>query len=230
MSAPRRGIPEAYVTSFTGILAGDAFCRYAAWYRARFWVKNTDPNFDKARWIADHALVLKTREMELRAQGYRCTVENQNTFTLIGKTAKATGKPDILSVRDHVVYDSGSDGIHDRIEKQALVTDVKTGKRLNEHFWQALTYMYALPRVRPDLAGYQFSAELVYKDGIVDIQPSELTRERIVQITDMLREIGFGMPSEKTPSESECERCPLSLKECPEKAAGPRASGSTSDF
>lgn len=222
MANPKRGNPDCFVTSITPLLAGEAFCEYQPWYRARFWVRNTSGEFDRAGWIAEHAAMVRAREKELIAEGWTVAVEKQNTYSLIGKTARFSGTPDLLAHRTLILV-----GDHD---KYALVSDVKTGKRKLAHYWQVMAYMLTLPKVRPDLAGYTLSGELCYKDGRIEIRPEELTPEAVGAIWGALRDIGFQMPPGKTPSEQECDDCPIPVTECPDKATVTRAVGDTDEF
>lgn len=216
MSQARHGKPDAYVTNLIGTIAGEDQCHFAPWYLARFWVKN-ERDFDLAGWLAEHDAMLARRAEELRTDNYQVYVEKQNAFAWIGRTAKVSGKPDILAMRPR--------------DKLAKVSDVKTGQRRKEHYWQVLFYMLALPRVRPDLEGYIISGELVYKDGRVDIEPHELTQEAAKRMTAALVEVGFNLPPEKTPSETECTMCKLGVADCPEKGkVGPKWTAVTTDF
>lgn len=216
MANPRYGKPDAYVTSLSGLIAGEDFCYFQPWYRARFWVKGATGDFDRAGWIAEHAVMLKAREQELVADGYTVTVEKQNTYSLIGVTAKLSGKPDILALYAPM--------------QRAIISDVKTGQRKAEHRTQVLLYLWSIPKVRPDLTGYTFSGELCYKDGREVITTAELTADVIARFGAEMRAIGLDLPPEKTPSESECADCPIPVAECPEKASVSRATGETTDF
>lgn len=218
MANPRRGLPDVFVTSITGLLAGDADCHFSPWYRARYWLKNDDPNFDKAAWVAEHTEMLAAHVRLLRAEGWaHIFVEKQNLFSWIGKTAKLTGKPDILAFRDEPA-------------RLVLVSDVKTGQRKSRDYHQVLEYMVALPYVRPDMEGYAISGELVYRDGRVEIAPHEAAPAVRKQVTSLLCEMGFGMPPEKTPSTEECRYCPLSSTDCPDRCDTPRATGLSEEF
>lgn len=225
MLNPRRGKPDIFVTSITGLLAGENFCHWAPWVKAHYWIKG-DGEFDKATWLAEHSAMLQARASELKAEGYSVFLEKQNVFSLFGAFAKLSGKPDILAFR---ILDGGTIA---ESQSQALVSDVKTGARRLEHYWQVLTYLLVLPKVRPDLTGYTLRGELVYKDGIVRIEPHEATPDAWARIAEATREAGFTIPPERTPSEQECEFCSLSAADCPDKAAmvGTRASGQTTDF
>lgn len=218
-ASPRAGKPDCWVTAITALLAGDAHCEYAPWYLGRHWVKG-DGSFDRAAWIADHAVLLKRREQELRAQDFDVTVENQNAFTLFGSAAKLSGKPDLIATKATGPI------------KDVLVSDAKTGARRISDRQQVLIYMWSLPRVRPDLQGAVIRGEIVYTDGIVEVEPHELTPEVGRRIVEMLRLIGFTMPPERTPSERECQFCKLSTDDCPDKArmVGTRIEAETSEF
>lgn len=215
-AGPKHGKPDVWASSISGYLAGEDSCLFKSWYQARHWVRSKG-DFDKAAWIADHAVLLRARQQELVTAGVQVSIEDQNAFTLFGKSAKLTGKPDIVAIED---------------DPSVLVSDAKTGSRKLADRQQVLLYMYALPKVRPDFAGKTLRGELVYKDGRVEIGPQELTEEVVKQIGDTMQQIGFAMPPLKAPSERECGFCKLSPEDCPEKGrmGGTRAEAETSDF
>lgn len=215
LQARRNGV-EVWVTAISGLLAGEDFCYYKAWTQSHYWVRSTQ-EFDRAAWIADHAAMLRARVKVLLEEGFTCAIEKQNGFTLFGKTAKLSGKPDIIA--------------HHPDSKVVVVSDVKTGRAENKHLYQMYEYLIALPQLRPDFSGYTWRGELVYKDSRHDITFEEAQRAKPA-IYAMVREMGFDMPPVKTPSEDECGKCSLSTDDCSEKArmVGSRATGETNDF
>ena len=227
-AAPRRGI-ETWVTSICDVLAGDAFCRYRGWYASRFWVKDDDPNFDRAGWIADHAAMVQARKAQLEAEGWIVRVEKQNAFTLFGASGnKFSGKPDLIAHRlQSIVFtDEGVQGI-----AEWLVEDCKTGQKWNKDRYQVFCYMIAIPLTRPDVPADRLTGALNYKDGRIEFAPHECTKAIRDQVFGELRGIGFDFPPEKTPSEDECGMCKLSADDCAEKGkAAARSIGTTSEF
>ena len=192
-SSTHRPFPFIWPTWITGLLAGDKQCRWAAWYRAHYrYEKRPDQNFDSAAWTASHNALVQRRKAALEADGWRVTLEGQNDFKLVGRTAVLSGKPDLLAFKDG----------------QALVSDEKTGKKKNADFWQVLIYMLALPRKRSDLV--RLRGEVVYSDDlVVPVAPEELTPQRSEQIFAMLRLVGGDEPPERVPSENECSFCDI---------------------
>ena len=98
MSQPRDE-PYIWVTWLGKLLAGDAHCEWALWFRAHHtYDKQKDETFDLTAWKAGHGEFVRVRAAELRAAGYTVFVEDQNRFALKGKAATVGGKPDIVAV------------------------------------------------------------------------------------------------------------------------------------
>lgn len=228
-AAPRRGI-ETWVTSICDVLAGDAFCRYRGWYASRHWVKDDDPNFDRASWIADHTAMVQARKAQLEAEGWIVRIEKQNAFTLFGASGnKFSGKPDLIAHRDrHPQIGLDDGGVR---EYDWRVEDCKTGQKWNKDRYQVFSYMIAIPLTRQDVHADRLTGALNYKDGLVEFAPHECTKAIRDQVFGELRAIGLDLSPEKTPSEDECGMCKLSVEDCPEKGkATARAVGTTGEF
>lgn len=73
-------------------------------------------------------------------------VEDQNKFTIRGRTATLAGKPDLVAIKGEVVR----------------VIDCKTGSRKGSDFLQVLIYLLLLPRVHPECRGKLLSGEVRY--------------------------------------------------------------------
>ena len=86
MPQPRES-PYIGATWLARLLAGEAHCEWAGWFRAHYrdWTKSPS-DFDQTRWMLDHtALVSQARESR-EALGYEVRTENQNSFVLRGAT------------------------------------------------------------------------------------------------------------------------------------------------
>lgn len=202
MAETRYGLPFIWVTWITGLLSGDKHCAFAPWYRAHFkYQKREDPTFDSAAWSATHNAMVQQRKTQLEAEGWSVTLENQNAFKLQGRTALLSGKQDLIATR------SGD----------TRVIDCKSGKQRDSDWWQVLTYILALRRLRPDLKA--ISGEVCYTDGPVLVQPEDLTPIREEQIFATLRLVGGDDRPRHVPSRFECSFCDVA--ECTERWTAP---------
>jgi len=197
-TTPRGGKNFVWVTWLSGVLAGDKQCVWAPWFRSTFrYDKRPDGSFNLAAWSADHSALVNTRRHELEADGWTVTLESENAFRLHGKTAILAGKPDLIARR----------GTH------YLVVDGKTGKQRHSDFWQVLIYLVALPKT---FGAGQWRGEVCYKDQRIQIEPEELTPERVEQIYGLLRTCGSPERPLRTPSKQECHFCDITASDCPD--------------
>ena len=130
MPQPRES-PYIGATWLARLIAGEAHCEWAGWFRAHYrdWTKSPSA-FDQTRWMLDHtALVSQARESR-EALGYEVRTENQNSFVLRGATATLAEKPDLIAIK-------GND---------AAVIDAKTRKPSPHHAVQVMIYQYSVPR------------------------------------------------------------------------------------
>ena len=112
MPRPRES-PYIWATWLARLLAGEASCEWASWFRSHHqdWAKPPS-DFDSTQWMLDHtALVNQARESREKL-GYTVFTENQNSFRLRGKSATLAGKPDLIAVKGQDV----------------VIIDAKTGK------------------------------------------------------------------------------------------------------
>jgi CRISPR/Cas system-associated exonuclease Cas4 (RecB family) len=200
IATARPGLPFVWVTWLTAILAGEAECVYAPWFKAHFtFQKREREGGDLAGWAAEHSAVVRARAEELRTADWTVSVERQNEFKLKGQSARLAGKPDIVAHRDG----------------QVLVIDAKTGKAKHGDWWQVLIYMAALPLVWE--RAIPIHGEIQYRDHTIAIPPDALTPARRAQIFGLLRSVGSSEPPLRVPSSSECAFCDLSAADCPER-------------
>ena len=216
MATPKFG-KYVWCTWISGLLAGDDQCAFAAWFKTGFTYKKVeDPDFDSAGYKTIHKEFVNKRANELAREGWDVSKEGANSFKVKGKYATVGGKPDIVAQKDGRV----------------LVVDVKTGARRAKDYWQVLIYMAMLPRADKErYAGLDISGEVYYSNGEpVAISSSDATPMNIDRIFTQVRECGFDMPPEKSPSEQECQFCSIPKEECPERLATTMAIGTTDEF
>lgn len=203
----RRESPYVWVTWVARLLAGEAHCEWAAWFRAHHMHYEKRPNnFDLASWNAAHSEMIRERAEALRQAGFVVTLDEQNKFTLKGDTGAALGgKPDILATKD----------------AEALVIDCKTGRQRHSDYFQVLVYMLALPFVNARCRGKSLAGEIQYSDRSVSIQAAELNTETKERIWRILKRVTAEAPPPRVPSFAECSFCDITATDCPERVDHP---------
>ena len=123
--------PYIWATWLAKLLAGEAHCEWAGWFRAHHqdWMKPPS-DFDQSRWMFDHRALVNRKRESREGWGYTVYTENQNAFRLRGKVATLAGKPDLIAVNGH----------------DAVIIDAKTGKHSPAHADQVKIYQYAVPK------------------------------------------------------------------------------------
>lgn len=216
MAEQRWGLPFIWPTWLTGLLAGSDSCAFSPWFQAHFKFQKVDRDFDLVAWSAEHGAMVRDRAEQLRADGYVVLVEDQNKFTLKGKTAVLSGKPDIVAARGN----------------ERLVIDCKTGKEHDAHVWQVLIYLFALPLVQHRLvpAGAVLTGELQYRHRSMVIPSETFTLAMREQIVAAISRTGQVEAPPKTPSFRECAACPIPKSECPDRIETEPAVATTAAF
>lgn len=204
MAIPR---PEPYIwaTWLPRLLAGEAHCEWALWFRAHHEYERRAQDFDLSAWSAKHAELLRARAARLKDDGFKVYIEEQNKFTFRGQATIVQAKPDIVAVRD----------------RAALVVDCKTGIKHNADQLQVLLYMLLLPRVHHACRGLTVAGELCYSDHEVQIPPSVLTPDIQRIIKDFVTRAAGAQPTPRVPSYGECRYCDIAKADCPERVEVP---------
>ena len=201
MGQAREG-PYVWVSWLSKLLAGDAHCEWALWFRAHYtYVKQKDETFDLATWKAAHGELVRTRARELRESGYEVFVEDQNKFALNGAAGALGGKPDIIAIHGDEV----------------LVIDCKTGTRRSSDVLQVLVYMRVLPYVRPMCKDKHVLGEVRYLDSSVPVPANALTSDIKSLISTMMARACGVEPAAKVPSYAECSFCDITSGDCAER-------------
>lgn len=204
-----------WVTWLTALLAGDASCWYSAWIRAHFKIDSVRRgDFDLASWKVTHTEMVEARSAALTADGWTVTLEDQNFFTLRGRTAKLAGKPDIVAIK-------GDD---------ALCVDCKSGQRRASDIQQVLLYMFALPLASDRFKDKRLSGEVQYRDGSIPIQPEQFTDELRARIIQTITKVGASTVPTTTPSARECAFCDVGKADCPSRIETTPAEAVVSEF
>ena len=180
---PRRS-PYTWATHITGILAGDDSCRWAAWAKSQHtYDKRPDANAENlATWKSEHADLVQRRAAELRAEGWTVTLEDQNKFTIKGRSTTLSGCPDIVATR----------------ELDVRVVDAKTGTRKGKDIWQVRIYQLGLPLTERFGNDARYTGEVAYKDGNQPVGP--LMPDDASRILALLAEVGASTAPEGVPA------------------------------
>ena len=209
--------PESYVwvSWLTKILAGESSCVWSAWLRAHYQTAKAPNGFDMGSWQMDHSAMLRTTAAHHEDEGYMVFTESQNQFALKGKAGTLSGKPDVVAVK----------------EIEGWVIDTKTGSPKASDRIQVMIYMWALPKVIPAFAGVKFDGRVVYKTGYSIITADEVDAVFIKRVADLMKQICGEAAPHKAPSHAECQHCPITVDDCPERARAVKVyQGETDEF
>jgi hypothetical protein len=202
MATLRKDKPYLYVTWLAKLLGGHE-CLWSAWFKAHYrYDKYETQAMDLVQWNREHNELMRLRRAELEREGFTVTVEQENDFKLEGAAAIVAGKPDIIATKPGIV----------------LVVDGKTGRERESDIWQVLLYLWALPKVRPNLRG-DLEGEVQYKRGDLRITllPSELTPERLERIVTLIKTVSAPTPPARVPSAYECKVCNIGPQDCAQR-------------
>lgn len=210
-SATKRSNPFVWVSWLSKLMAGEKQCEWACWFRSHYIWDKLPSGLDLAKWTAEHAQLLRARRATLEAEGFTVYAEDQNSFTLKGKTGiEVSGKPDIVAIR-------GS---------EAYVEDCKTGTPRHSDHFQVLVYMLSLPHVEGPWKGLELNGRIVYSNTVVDVPSSKIDADLKELFRETVLTIGGPEPARKTASWGECRYCDISRPDCPERIEiVPRTSG-----
>ena len=212
-----RSEPYVWATWITKLLAGEASCVWSAWFRAHHQFAKTDrADFDLDRWQVDHTAVVRRVAAAFEGEGYSVSTERQNQFTLAGKLGTLAGRPDVVAVRDG----------------EGVIIDGKTGQPRASDRFQVLLYMWSLPKANPALAGFRFRGRVEYPGGRhCLIEAEEVDAEFGGRVAELMRAVCGPIEPRKAPSFKECQCCPLTREDCPDRVETEAvAAGVTDEF
>lgn len=198
--ATKRSMPYVWVTWITKLLAGENQCAWAAWFRAHHRYDKLPRDADLAAWTSEHTAMVGERSQALVADGYDVYREEQNSFTLKGRSgAVLSGKPDIVAVKGQDVR----------------MVDCKTGAPRNSDQLQVMLYLFALPLTDASYRNKRLVGEVVYRAGAVTIPGGAVDEAFKQQLAKTLQLITSNEPAARVPSYGECRFCDISRKDCP---------------
>jgi hypothetical protein len=141
----QRSDPFLWVSWLSKVMAGEKQCEWSCWFRSHYTWNKVPSGLDLAKWTADHTQLLRARRAALEAEGFTVYTEDQNSFTLMGKTGiEVSGKPDIVAIRG----------------EEAYVEDCKTGSPRHFDHFQVLIYMLSLPYVEGPWKGLKLEGRI----------------------------------------------------------------------
>jgi CRISPR/Cas system-associated exonuclease Cas4 (RecB family) len=198
----RRETPYVWVTWISRLLAGEAHCEWAAWFRAHHTYEKRPATFDFAKWNAEHGQMVRERAVALAKEGFQVGIEEQNKLSLRGGSgATLGGKPDLIAVR----------------ERDVLVVDCKTGQTRGADYYQVLIYMLALPMCRPQYKGLAVRGRVDYRDNAIQIPPEELAEEAANRIWEFIERVVGDNEPQRVASAGECAFCDITRRDCPDR-------------
>ncbi len=210
-----RAEPYVWVSWITKLLAGESSCLWSAWLRAHYQTAKATSGFDMGTWQMDHSAMLRKTAADHEKEGYEVRTEGQNMFALKGKAGTLSGKPDVVAVKDLAGW----------------VVDTKTGSPKASDRVQVMIYMWALPKAIPAFKDVTFHGKVVYKTGYSIITPEEVDTLFIKMVSDLMKQICAEDEPRKAPSFSECQHCPITVEDCPDRAGAVKVyEGETDEF
>ncbi len=192
--------PYVWVTWLSKLLAGETRCWFAAWYKAHHRYDKTpdDPEREEffKQWNVRHDEIVRDRAEREREAGRVVRLEEDNSFSVVGRGGDLAGKPDLTSQDD----------------EGAVVVDGKSGRARDSDHWQVRLYLFGLPLSW--LRGVPLRGEVQYQDHA----------ERVVYEKRHERDVALALVKatrpeapRPEPSSGECGRCDVAR--CPHRLA-----------
>ena len=201
-----RAAPYVWVTWISRLLAGDAHCAWAAWFRAHHTYVRRTGDFDTAKWASEHAAMVREQVEALRQASYAVSVEAQNAFSLQGQLGVTLGgRPDIVAWR----------------EGEARIVECKTGQQRHADTIQVMIYMLVLPYAQPFWRGRTLTGRVQYQSGPVDVPAEALDSGFRTRFRDTMAQVGGDTLPARVPSFTECRYCDIGKTDCPDRIDSP---------
>ena len=186
-----------------GLLAEEAHCQWASWFRARHedWERRPIPSLSGLDWPVDYTQRLNRCIKRYEEQGYTVSNGGPNDYALSVGGAVLSGRPDVIATK-------GDD---------CIVIDFPKGEPRRSHAHQVMTHMYALPRAIERLRGMALRGEVAYRRELLDIPAASVDRKFIESLTGLAGRLASGEPPARVPSPEECGACDITAVDCPER-------------
>ena len=196
----RRDTPYVWVTWVSRLLAGDAHCAWAAWFRAHHTYDRLPS--DLTKWASEHAAMVREQAETLKTASYSVLLEDQNLFRLKGQSGVTLGgKPDIVAWQGDEVQ----------------VVECKTGQQRHADRIQVMIYMLVLPHAQPIWRGRRLSGRVQYRSGSIDVHAEEVDPVFRTRFRDTMAQVGGAAAPSRVPSFSECRFCDIGGADCPDR-------------
>ena len=203
MSVPRDA-PYVWVTWVSRLMAGDAQCAWAAWFRAHHTYERLPS--DLTRWAAEHAAMVREHAAALEEASYAVWLEDQNRIRLKGRSGVTLGgKPDIVACRDG----------------EGLIVECKTGQQRHADRIQVMIYMLVLPHAQPVWRDRKLTGRVQYRNGFVDVPAEDLDPAFRGRFRDTMAQVGGEAEPARVPSFYECRFCDIGSADCPDRIDSP---------
>ena len=202
----KRDQPYLHPTWLAKLMAGDASCEWAVWFRVHYRDWSRPPSdFDEARYNVEHTRLAREVRLERDPSREQLFVDRQATFWYTHPTGiRISGRPDLISLG----------------ASENCVYDVRPFTPRPFHKLQALIYMYCLPR-SDERAFYKksFAGRLRYQEESLRLDPSEIEGSFEEQFNFWLDLLASENPLERFPSEQECRFCNIGKADCEDRLA-----------
>ena len=203
--AVRRDQLYVHPTWLARLMAGDANCEWATWYRAHYRDWSRPPSdFDEAKYTLEHTSL--ARELrDQRGPDEKLFFERQSSFWYTHRSGvRMSCTPDLVSVNG----------------AQDCIYDARAGQPRAFHKLQILIFMYTAARCE-NMAFYgrRFAGGLHYAGQSIAIAAEETDGAFEEKFDFWLNLLAADQPLQRFPSQQECRLCNIGKADCPDRLA-----------
>ena len=190
--------PYIWPSWLAKLIAGEAQCTFQYWLKANYKYQKLPSTFAE-QYKIDHNSLLQDQAQQFLSGGSQVRKEDQNSFTIRGKTATIGGKPDIIAL--------GVDN---------TIGECKSGKhKKGSDVAQLKIYMYLAPMAKLHGMTTTPNGLLIYQDEVFEIPASEIEDSFKQLVRDEIAMLTSPEPPAKAPSARECRFCDVPIDICP---------------
>jgi CRISPR/Cas system-associated exonuclease Cas4 (RecB family) len=193
----RRDTPYIWPSWLAKLISGEAQCEFQYWLKANYKYPKLPGNFDLEQYKINHNTLLQHHAQQLVSEGLRVRKEDQNSFTIRGKTATIGGKPDLIA-----------------LGAENTIGECKTGQRKASDVAQLKIYMYLAPLAKLHGITTPPDGLLIYHDEVFEIPASEIEDSFKQLVHDAIAMLTSPNPPTKAPSARECRFCDVPIDIC----------------
>lgn len=210
MTRVRRDDPHISPVQLAGLLAGDAHCQWASWFRAHHedWERRPILSVSYVDCRSDYTFRLISCIRRFEQEGYKVSNGGPNSYLFRIGGLVLSGRPDVIAIKgdDCVVID------FPRVNPEF--------DPIHSHEFQVMMHMYALPQSMERLRDMAPRGQLEFWEGLVDIPASTVDREFIERLHGLAERLASGGVPARVPSPRECGACDITEADCPERMDG----------